>query len=77
MKRCQPVVMPSPEAVGGRMAKVYVVMASGNSPIAINIPWPCAVFDTWKDAKAYMDAKNAKATRNTYYLRSADKEPKA
>lgn len=59
------------------MAKVYVVMAMGNSPIAINIPWPCAVFDARKAAKAYMDAKNAKAARNTYYLRTADKDPKA
>jgi hypothetical protein len=24
-----------------------------------------------------MDAKNAKAARNTYYLRTADKEPKS
>ncbi len=54
------------------MSKLYVVMAHTNSPIAFNVPFPVAVFEKKKAANAYVESKNQKAARLSYYLRTAD-----
>lgn len=57
------------------MKSAYIVMAGYDSPIAFVIPSPCAVFTKRKDAEAYCKERNARATRNQYYVRRASFEP--
>lgn len=54
---------------------VYVVLAHSNYVNAFNVPYPVGVFAKRKDAYAYAERKNAKASRLTYYVRSAKQEP--
>jgi hypothetical protein len=48
------------------MKSVYVVVSQRVSFLAITHPWPVAAFATRKEAKAFADQKNAKATTNSY-----------
>lgn len=61
------------------MNKCYVVMRTFESPIAFVIPSPAVVFETRKEAIAFMANKNAnRRSKYSYYLRTAErftKEP--
>lgn len=55
------------------MKSVYVVMAVTTHPLAFNVPYPVAVFDSRVEANHFAAAKNAKAVRLDYYVRKASR----
>ena len=53
--------------------RMWVIMSTFNSPIAICIPSPVAVFQSKKQAKKFCDEHNANPRTSTeYYMRSAE-----